>query len=306
MTSQSPNEITFEDLIDAFIEGAQLDFKIEHTSDCFHELERGTIEILSAIDYIYVYGLSVDRYFDFLDSLAYVAPMTQTCYAVTEDSAEDIFDYFSQFDNFNDFYRQAIYNMENHIYDWIILSADMNKAWEDQDPVAVFYIAGKAWDLFFNFVPSRSFDRFTLSSTFSAQVEFIEGFLDGTKVLDSKNMGKCIDEANFVTDSLAEARNEFAKGKKAHFKNGVFLVSEIFPRLRVYHESCLLGLVDTIELAHHYIDKITSIIDIFLNVVVHYMDIISNFWGFIAYTRNDEWFNSGQALGNLLYYILFV
>jgi len=182
-------------------------------------------------------------------------------------------------------------------YDWINLIADLERAAENDDALTVFYKLGNGWDLFFNFVPSRT-DRFTLSSIFSSEFEltkFVEGFLNGTKVLDSKNMGKCIDEANFVADSFAEARKEFAIGKKAHFKNGVFLISGTFPRRRVYHESCWLGFVDTIELAHHYIDKITSIIDIVLNVALHYMDIITNFWGFIAYSRKDEWFESGQA-----------
>jgi len=226
---------------------------------------------------------------------------------VTEDSEEDIFQYFSQFNSINDFFYQSLKNaLVVRMYDWINLIADLERAIENEDWLTVFYILGNGWDLFFNFVPSRSFDRFTISSTFSSQVEFIEGFLNGTKVLDSENMGKCIDEANFITDSLAEARKEFAKGKKDHFKNGVFLVSGISPRLILLHGYCYFGFVDTIELAHHYIDKITSPIDIVLNVVVHYMDIITNFWGFIAYTRNDEWFESGQALGSLLYYILFV
>jgi len=77
LTSQLSDEPTLQDALDAFIEGAGLDYKIEHTSDCIHYFGKSFDEIYWAIIDIDYYGFSVKRYLIFVNSLATIDPFVK-------------------------------------------------------------------------------------------------------------------------------------------------------------------------------------------------------------------------------------
>jgi len=77
LTSQLSGEITPQEALDAFIEGAKIDYKIEHTHDCFHYFSESLIGILRFYILLNTHELDLEGYFNFLDDLANIDPFVR-------------------------------------------------------------------------------------------------------------------------------------------------------------------------------------------------------------------------------------
>lgn len=306
LESDSTATPTWRDLIDAFLDGGKVDTIVKNTTNCVKNTESSFDNIESAILVFINKGWSWDNWLNFNGALGYLTPFIRTCYDVTNMTVIDFKYYSGKFQNFADFASQAKDNAMFHIFDWYDVIAKINDAIAKSDSKALAYQVGRALNLLLYFKPRGDAN---LVNTFEVMdipdlrwlEDFMRGFLNGTRVLSSDRIKKCVNETEFMVKSLEDANKEFAKKTNDGFRSGVFEIGDMFSHMKPLNEQCYYGIGDVEAIIQKYITTFKSPVDILFNAARHFNQLYVDALSLMQHYRNSEYFNAGKDLGDAFY-----
>jgi len=300
-------KVTWQELFDSFMEGAQFDDIIGNTTDCVHYIERGYADVSEAVNHFVVRGWSWENYLDLMSSFADFTPISRTCYDVVGETHTRLVDHFSRFDGFVDFMIQVFENAKLHFFDWYNIYSKITDAMSRNRPKEVAFQVGTGVVLLFNFTPKGQLTHLhgeVSIPNFDWAVDFFRGFLNGTRILSSDNIKQCLNETDFVVDSITDANTEFRKGTDEGRRNGIFELTDIFEHLRPWQERCVNGGFDLKKIILSYINTFDSPMDIVYNAIRHMSEISISFVSALQNFKNSNWEALGKNLGDIFYYVL--
>eukprot|EP00345_Euplotes_harpa_P012318 CAMPEP_0168334654 /NCGR_PEP_ID=MMETSP0213-20121227/10412_1 /TAXON_ID=151035 /ORGANISM="Euplotes harpa, Strain FSP1.4" /LENGTH=297 /DNA_ID=CAMNT_0008339371 /DNA_START=62 /DNA_END=952 /DNA_ORIENTATION=+ len=277
LASDSELKETYFELIDAAMDGANINDLMKNTTTCVHNIEKGSTEISATIMYFVNYGWSWDNYLNFNGALGNLTPIIRVCYDVIGNSTTSLQEHFSKFQNFVDFVNQAKNNAVKNIFTWYDIYARLQDAiTRAKNKDAAFQI-GRAARLLLDFPPQgvsqvQQLDAVTLPDLRWLE-DFARGFLNGTRVFSSDRIRKCINETDFVVQSFVDGNNCFANGTTNPFRCMVFEVADISEHLRPFNEECYYAGVDVYKVILNYIDTFKTPLDILFNALRNFMTI---------------------------------
>jgi hypothetical protein len=306
-TSNNYKSSTWQELFDSFMEGAQFDDLIENTTDCVHTLEIGYADVSEAVNHLYVRGYSWENYLDFLGSIGDFSPITRSCFDVVGQTSFDLKDHFSRFDGFVDYATQILQNAKSHFFDWYTIYTKITDAVSRNRPKEVAFQVGYAFVLLFNFKPNAELTTQIYTEVNIPNLEWLadllEGFLNGTRILSSDNIKKCINETDFAVDSVTDANREFKKGTDEGFRNGVIELTDVFEHLLPWQTDCYDGAADIKKIVLQYYNSFESPLDILYNAIRHSSEISIDFVSALQNFKNEKWEALGKNVGDIFFNI---
>ena len=298
---------TTQEIFDSFMDGLDIDTMVSNSTNCVHILEQGYIDISESVNHMYIRGWSWENYLDVLSSLGTVTPITRTCFDVTVDAKREFYSYFGSFESFIDFVNQARNNAITHSWDWYTISSAIVTAIQNDRPLEAAFQIGKGLHLMFDFKPtmnSASISQITLDLPDLRPFEdLLKGFLEGSKVFDSENIANCVNNTEFVVQSIDDANTEFSKKTDQGFKNGVFEIADIFEILKPLNLYCYDGTEDVRKILDRIIKNFNSPLDILINAARHVPELTAAGLGAWQAFKNSEFKNLGTELGSIFYYV---
>jgi hypothetical protein len=299
--------VTWKELFDSFMEGAQFDDLVGNTTDCVHYVERGYDDLSEAVNHLVVRGFTWENYLDLMGALSDVTPIARTCYDVVGESYFSLSDHFARFNGFVDFITQVFDNMKLHFADWWNVYSRITDSLKRNRPKEVAFQIGTAVVLLFNFKPRAELTQIhteVFIPNFDWAVDFLKGFLNGTRILSSDRIKRCINETDFVVDSITDANTEFRKGTDEGRRNGIFELTDIFAHLRPWQEQCVGGFQDLEKIILTYFNSFDTPMDIFYNAIRHSGQISISFVSALQNFKNSNWEKLGANIGDIFYDIL--
>jgi hypothetical protein len=309
LESDSPNKDTWKDLVDAFLDGAEVDEYVANSTECVHDTEDTYEDMNEAIGHFIKRGWSWENWLDLNGALGSFTPFVRTCYDVGVGGKEDTMDYINSFDSLVDFAMQAKDNVVVHVFDWYDVIAKFNDAFSRGRNKDVAYQVGRALNLFLIFKPRSAPVQLQAGEVtipdFRWAEEFLKGFLNGTKVLSSDRVKHCVNETEFMVESIEDANAQFKKKTEESYREGVFELADMFEHLKPLNEECYYGVADVEATVKKYIKTFKSPIDIAINAARHFNELYSDGLALIQHFKNDEWYSAGYDSGDILYNIFF-
>jgi hypothetical protein len=296
---------SWKDLFDSFLDGADVDKLVTNSTTCVHNTEHGYDDISEAIGHFIQRGWSWENYLDLNGALGNLTPIIRVCYNVTTDSYEDINDHFSKFTSFVDFVMQAKDNAFIHIFDWYDVYAKINDAISRGRNKDLAFQVGRSLNLFLNFKPRGHAylmhpDVGELPDLRPLE-DWLKGFLNGTQILSSDKIKRCVNETDFMVTSIEDANRQFGLHTEDSFREGVFEIADMFAHLKPLNEQCYGGITDVESIIQKYIKSFTSPIDILINAARHFNEIYSDALGAIQHYNHSEWKECGKDCGDVFY-----
>lgn len=299
--------VTWKELFDSFMEGANLDDLIGNTTDCVHYVERGYDDLSEAINHLVYRGWTWENYLDLMGAMADFTPISRTCYDVVGETIVSLSEHFARFNGFIDFMTQVFNNAKLHFFDWYTLYTKITDALSRNRPKEVAFQIGTGVVLLFNFKPRAELNQIYTEVSipnFDWAVDFFRGFLNGTRILSSDRIKKCINETDFVVDSITDANTEFKKGTDEGRRNGIFELTDIFAHLRPWQEQCVGGFQDLEKILLSYFNTFDSPMDIVYNAIRHMSEISISFVSALQNFKNSNWEALGKNIGDIVYNVL--
>lgn len=305
---------TWKDLFDAFLDGAEVDTFVENSTDCVHDFEYSYADMGEAISHFVKRGWSWENYLDLNEAMGTFTPLIRTCYDVSLDSVHDAKDHFDKFDSLVDFAMQAKDNIVIHVFDWYDVIAKFNEAFAKKKNKDIAFQAGRAVTLFLNFdakmpSPSKaghaSANLGDIDDILRDAEEFMKGFLNGTQVLSSKRVTNCVNETEFMVESVEDAFDQFDKHSSEGTREGVFELADMFEHLKPLNEECYYAVGDIEATIQKYIKTFTSPLDIAFNAAKHFNELYVDVLSFLQHIKNNEWYSAGEDFGDMFYNIFF-
>ena len=298
---------TPQELFDSFMDGLDIDTMVANSTNCVHILEQGYIDISEAVNHIYKRGWSWENYLDVLSSLGTVTPITRTCFDVAVDARSEFSSYFGSFEGFIDFVNQARNNAITHSWEWYTISSAIVSAIQNNRPLEAAFQIGKGLHLMFDFKPtmnSVSISQITLDLPDLRPLEdLLKGFLEGSKVFDSENIRNCVNNTEFVVQSIEDANAEFSKKTDEGFRNGIFEITDVFEILKPLNLFCYDGTEDVRKIVNRIIKNFSSPLDILINAARHIPELSAAGLGVWQAFKNSEFKDMGTELGKIFYYV---
>ena len=245
--SETELKATWYELIDSFLDGAQVETLIKNTTQCVKELEKGNDDVYKVFYNVYWYGWSWQYYLDFNGALGDLTPIIRTCYDVVGNSTINLVNHFSKFADIVDFANQAKDNWVRNLFTWYDVYARITDAINRGYPKDVSFQIGRALRLFFDFAPRGSRENSQLAVSlpdFRPIEDFVVGFLNGTRVISSPSIKKCINETEFIVASFEDGNRCLQNGTVDKFRCSVFEVADVAEHLRPFNEHCAQAGVD--------------------------------------------------------------
>ena len=304
LISDSDLKQSWYDLIEAFVEGAQLDNLVKNSTVWVKEVQNGNDDMYKVFYNIYWYGWTWEYYLDFNGALGDLTPIIRTCYDVVDNSTIGIKSYVSKFKNFADFALQAKDNWVKNMFTWYDIYSKISDAIATERPTDIANQVGRAFRLFFDFVPNQSNLSFINRNSlpdFNPIQDFIVGFLNGTKVISSESITKWIKEIGFVVESFDDGNRCFQNGTADPFRWAMFEVADVAEHLRPFNEECYNGGNDIYQTIWKYIDTFKSPMDLVFNALRHIYDIFNDGVAFYQHIINSNWKAAGFDLGDIVY-----
>ena len=304
------HKVTWKDLVDSFFEGTEIDDFFDNSTECVHDFENSYEDVYEAITHFIQRGWTWENWLDFNEAIGTFTPLVRTCYDPTHDSIEDAQNFFASFDSFIDFAMQARDNCVVHVLDWYQVYANINDAFQKGKTKDVAYEIGHALNLFFVFDP-RSPRVATKSNTVTALPdlhwleEFLQGFINGTQVLSSDSVEKCVNETLFMVDSLTDANEQFKKKGEEFFKQGVFELADMCEHCKPLNEQCYKGTNKIIATFKKYIKTFKNPIDILFNMAKHFNELYVDGIELIQHFNKEEWYDAGFSFGDIFFNVFF-
>lgn len=295
--------------LDYFLEGVGADDLVEHSTDCVHTLEQGWDDMSEAINHIYTRGWTWENWIDLQGALGDITPIVRTCYNVTEESVEDIKNHYGSFGGFVDFVKKAVENAGKHVFDWYDVYAKINEAVTRGRPNEIAYQIGRSVRLLLDFPVTGAPVKQTRSTVSLPDLrpieEFMKGFLNGTKLFDSAAIKNCVNETEFMVQSIEDAQREFNKKTSEGIKNGIIELADMFAHLKPLNEECVNGFGDIKSILNKYIKTFSSPLDIALNAAKHFKEIYVDILGGIQAWKSERYTETGRNVGDIFYNIFF-
>lgn len=299
---------TYRELIDAFLDGANVDDLIKNSTACLHFLENGYDDLWEAGNHLWVRGWTWENHLDLMKAFGDFTPIVRVCFNVTDDSARNIREHFGKFDGFLDFTMQAKDNAIKHIFDWYDIYAKINDAMTRQRSKDVAFQIGRAVRLLLDF-PARMTEgelyQLAELPDFRELQDFLKGFLNGTRLLSSDRIRNCVNETEFMVRSLEDANAQFGKGTDAGFREGLFELADMFAHLKPIHVECQAGWVDVYNVVMKYWKTFSSPLDILFNAMRHFNQLYQGFLAAFQHYYNDDWKSLGRDFGDIFYNVFF-
>jgi hypothetical protein len=302
------NAVEWKEYFDSFLEGVGADDLVEHSTDCVHNLEQGWEDMSEAINHIYVRGWTWENWLDLQGALGDVTPIVRTCYNVTEESVDGIKKHYGSFGSFVNFIKKATENAGKHVFDWYDVYAKINEAVTRGRPKEIAYQIGRSVRLLLDFPVTAPVQQTTQEVSLPdlrPLEDFMKGFLNGTKLLDSDNIKKCINETEFMVQSIEDAQAQFNKKTPEGFKNGIMELADMFAHLKPLNEECVGSYADIKSIIAKYIKTFSSPLDIALNAAKHFKEIYSDVLSGIQDFNSARYKDAGRDMGDIFYNIFF-
>lgn len=301
---------TWKEIIDAFIDGTEIDDMFDNTTECVHDFEISYEDIYEATNHFIQRGWTWENWIDLNGAIGTITPLVRTCYDPTHDSINDAKDYFGSFNSIIDFGMQARDNVLVHIFDWYDVSAKINDYFQKGKTKDLANEIGHALNLFFVFDPkspreARSTQSMNALPDLHWLENFLQGFINGTQVLSSESVVNCVNETLFMVDSLTDANAQFKKGGEEGFKQGVFEIADMCEHSKPLNQECKNGLEDVIKIVQKYINTFKNPSDILFNAAKHFMELYQDSIDFMQSLNKEEWYDAGLDLGDM-FYLVFV
>jgi hypothetical protein len=307
MISDAEFRATWFELIDAFFDGAQADSLIKNTTKCVKELEKGHTDTYNVMYNFYWYGWKWEYYLDFNGALGDLTPIIRTCYDVVDNSTAAAKTHFSKFKDFVDFANQAKDNCVRNLFTWYDVYNRITDAINRGLPQEVSRQVGRSVRLFFDFAPRQSevvTQQVSISlPDFRPVQDFIIGFLNGTRVISSPSIKKCINETEFIAASFEDGNRCFQNGTVDPFRCAVFEVADVAEHLRPFNEQCYQAGTDIYGIILKYIQTFKSPMDFVFNALRHVYEISTDAVGFYQHIINAKWRLAGYDIGEIVYFV---
>jgi hypothetical protein len=300
--------VDFTDYFDSFLEGIGADDLVKNSTDCVHNIERGWADMSEAISHIYVRGMTWENWIDLQGALGDLTPIIRTCYNVTEESVDGIKRHYGGFGGFVDFIKKTAENAGKHVFDWYDVYAKINEAVTRGRPKEIAYQIGRSVRLLLDFPVTAPVQQTTQEVSLPdlrPLEDFMKGFLNGTKLLDSDNIKKCINETEFMVQSIEDAQAQFNKKTPEGFKNGIMELADMFAHLKPLNEECVGSYADIKSIIAKYIKTFSSPLDIALNAAKHFKEIYSDVLSGIQDFNSARYKDAGRDMGDIFYNIFF-
>jgi len=300
---------TAKELIDAFLDGAEVDKMISNSTTCLHNIEHGYDDILEAISHFTKRGWSWENYLDMTGALGDVTGIVRVCFNVTDETITQAREHFTRFDSFVDFAMQAKDNVVVHLFDWYDVYTKLSEAIEKGRDKDVAFQVGRSSRLFLEFTPNMPSELIHGGAVDLPDLrpleEFLNGFLNGTQILSSDKIQRCVNETEFMVASIEDANAQFNKGTDDGFREGIFEIADMFEHLRPLNEQCYTGINDVRAILEKYIKTFKSPLDIALNAARHFTEIYADVLGSIQHFHNEEWRLMGKDVGDIVFSVFF-
>lgn len=298
--------VTWLEIADAFLEGADIDTLLGNSTECFHATEHAGEDIAEAVNHIITRGFSWENYLDVLGASGDISPMMRVCYDVGNDGWKEAIEHFRAFKSFVDFVMQCKDNAVIHLFDWYDIYDKITRAIDTKKPKDISFQIGRGLRLLLDFPARQSEDNTQIDlPDLRPLEEFFKGFLNGTRVLSSDNIKNCVNETEFVVKSVEDANAEFKKDTPEGFRAGVLELTDIFEHLKPLNVDCNNASYDIEEVIKKYIKTFQSPIDILFNAARHFNSIYDDIKHIMdAYPKGD-WKYIGHESGDIMYQIFF-
>ena len=307
LISDAELQATMYEIIDAFFDGAQVDTLIKNSTTCVKQLEKGNDDMYKVFYNVYWYGFTWQYYLDFNGALGDLTPIIRVCYDVIGNSTIALKAHFSKFIDFVDFATQAKDNCVRNLFTWYEVYTRITDAINRGLPKDISYQVGRSVRLFFDFVPKQSAvvdSKLEVSlPDFRPIEDFIVGFLNGTRVISSPSIKKCINETEFIVASFEDGNRCFQNGTVDSFRCAVFEVADVAEHLRPFNEHCVQAGIDVYTTILKYIDTFKTPTDFYFNMMRHIYEIYGDAIAFYQGIVNANWKSSGYNLGEIVFFV---
>lgn len=300
---------TYKELFDSFMDGTNIENFVKNSTACVHNTESGYEDMSEAIGHFAYRGWTWENYLGLNEALGDFTPIIRVCYDVSIDSVHDVRDHFGQFDDFVDFAKQAKDNFVVHLFDWYDVYDKINTAMKAGRSKDIAFQVGRAITLFLNFTPQMRAQVHEATPVelpdLKPYQDFLEGFLNGTKVLSSDKIKNCVNETKFMVQSVTDANTQFGKKTDEGYREGVFELADMFEHLKPLNQECYEGVVDVEDIIKKYIKTFKSPLDIVFNALKHFNDLYKDGISFLQHFKNSEWKEAGKDAGDVFYNVFF-
>jgi hypothetical protein len=291
------------------LDGAEIDKVISNSTTCLHNIENGYDDIIEAISHFSKRGWSWENYLDMTGALGDVTGIVRVCFNVTDATITQAREHFNSFDSIVDFALQAKDNAVVHLFDWYDVYTKISEAIEKKRNKDVAFQAGRSARLFLEFTPSMHSELIYGEAVDLPDLrpveEFLKGFLNGTQILSSDKIQRCVNETEFMVASIEDANTQFSKGTDDGFREGIFEIADMFEHLRPLNEQCYTGFNDVRTIIQKYIKTFKSPLDIVLNAARHFNEIYGDILGSVQHFHNEEWRSMGKDVGDIVFSVFF-
>ena len=306
LMSDAELKATWYELIDAFFDGAQADTLVKNTTLCVKQLEKGNDDMYKVMYNFYWYGWTWQYYLDFNGALGDLTPIIRTCYDVIDNSTVGTINHFSKFKDIVDFANQAKDNCVRNLFTWYDVYSRITDAINRGIQKDVSYQIGRSIRLFFDFVPRQSEVDTHVSISlpdFRPFEDFIVGFLNGTRVISSPSIKKCINETEFIVASFEDGNRCFQNGTVNSFRCAVFEVADVAEHLRPFNEHCYQAGTDIYTTIIKYIQTFKTPMDFVFNALRHIYEISTDALAFYQHIIGANWKSAGYDIGEIVFFV---
>jgi hypothetical protein len=306
LISDAELQATWYELIDAFFDGAQVENLVQNSTKCVKELEKGNDDMYKVFYNVYWYGFTWQYYLDFNGALGDLTPIIRTCYDVIDNSTIGLIKHFSRFVDIVDFAVQAKDNCVRNLFTWYDVYSRITDAMNRGLPKDVSYQVGRSVRLFLDFVPKQTASNVNLEVSlpdFRPFEDFIVGFLNGTRVISSPSIKKCINETEFIVASFEDGNRCFQNGTVNSFRCAVFEVADVAEHLKPFNAECSQAGLDVYNTILKYIQTFKTPSDFFLNAMRHLYEIWTDTVAIYQYILNANWKGAGYNIGEIVFFV---
>lgn len=301
-------------VLDHFMEGMKINELAVNTTECVHHTDRAYTHLSAAINNISASNWTLNNHFYLLNSLGNIGPMIRTCYNSTRNGTAEFLEHFNGFNNLTDFLNQTRHHLANHTWEFYKEGSALLFALEDNRTDEAAYQLGSLTRLLIDVTPTRhrvnnglkGSKPFALNFQFPdlrPVSNFLTGFVNGTRILNSDNITHCVNETQYLASAFENATYGIANQTYDGFEHALFDLSHIFDHVGNHSTSCYGGLVDSLDILGDYNETLYSPREFAMNVVRNsfylYDDAVSAYGNYTQGNQTGLGFSLGDTLFNL-------
>lgn len=317
-TSMGLVEPAFEDLNDVyddidtyitmFLKGAGVTQRVMNTTDCLgsaRDLARGLDQ---SITNMITNGFNLDNYLAATQAIGEAQPMIKVCFNASHDGFQQAADHFGQFSSTRSFFEKMGLRVLYGFFDWYRLYFSLDHAVSNVNMTEISFYSGQLVHALLDFNADIN-GTLTLQNTpvsnsvVTFLFDFVYNFLDGSMILQSKQVESC--QANIVGfgHNIEYAREQFSTHTDEGLFNGVYAIADLFGIFNNANIVCISGVTNAWTRIVDYFVTPSNLMRTLLNMLWNTISIIRHTFLAVKCSFVLDAKCMGSNLGSLLYVV---